>query len=116
MPSGTPIVFPTVVLNDGNGYNATSGVFTAPISGVYTFTSHVCNGKTKYMVMAIMKGSDQLARSSVYDDSGSTCGSVDTIVRLQAGNAVNVVAKYGESKIWADVNRVNSFTGFFLYQ
>ena len=54
------VVFETVDLNKGNGYNVTTGVFTAPAAGLYVFdwttltqhgkhayTSLVVNGKSK---------------------------------------------------------------------
>lgn len=32
-----PLLFDTVMLNQGNFYNATDGVFTTPVAGVYIF-------------------------------------------------------------------------------
>ena len=32
---GEALVFPEVQLNDGNGYNNKTGIFTAPVSGTY---------------------------------------------------------------------------------
>lgn len=116
MPSNTPIVFPTVTLNEGNGYNASDGIFKAPISGVYTFNAHICNVDTNFMVVAIMKGSTQLAITTVYEDKVSSCGSVDTIVRLQKGDEVNVVAKFTASYLAANEYRWCSFTGYFLFE
>ena len=34
----TNIIFTNIVSNIGEGYNATTGVFTAPFNGSYTFT------------------------------------------------------------------------------
>ncbi|VDP85068.1 unnamed protein product [Echinostoma caproni] len=36
-PKECPLIFDTVLLNLGSGYNSTTGQFTAPASGVYVF-------------------------------------------------------------------------------
>lgn len=36
------IVYDTVVINRGNGYNIGDGIFTAPVTGVYAFHVYVC--------------------------------------------------------------------------
>lgn len=42
--SGSTIVFPTTQVNVGGAYNTSTGVFTAPIAGVYIFfTSNIGN-------------------------------------------------------------------------
>lgn len=38
MPKGSTFIFDTVENNLGNGYNKTTGIFTAPTSGLYAFT------------------------------------------------------------------------------
>ena len=34
--------FTKVFVNDGQGYNPSTGIFKAPYPGVYKFTAHVC--------------------------------------------------------------------------
>ena len=37
-----PLVYTVVRHNNGGHYNATNGRFTAPVSGYYLFTGHIC--------------------------------------------------------------------------
>ena len=41
-PKGQPVVFSSVISNIGNGYNSTTGKFTAPVNGTYSFTIQLC--------------------------------------------------------------------------
>ncbi|XP_060569204.1 uncharacterized protein LOC132727653 [Ruditapes philippinarum] len=115
IPLNKPLIFPVCTLNEGNGYDDKSGKFTAPRAGVYTFHAHVCHDWGKYMVFAITKGGVQLAVSSSYENIGSTCGSLNTIVRLKSGEVVSVVAKWTGSHLFANVHRWISFGGYFVY-
>lgn len=40
MRPGENIVFDRVILNDGSGYDSSTGIFQAPVSGTYLFTFH----------------------------------------------------------------------------
>lgn len=39
--AGTVIVFDKVLFNDGNAYSGTTGAFTAPAEGLYSFSRTV---------------------------------------------------------------------------
>lgn len=63
------IKFPHILLNEGNGYNETSGYFTATVSGLYQFFAHVCNQPSQYMTFSIVHGETEVGRSAAYEDS-----------------------------------------------
>ena len=41
-PTGQPVVFTTVISNIGDAYNSSTGKFTAPVNGTYSFTVQLC--------------------------------------------------------------------------
>ena len=43
-PASGPFHFDVVIFNDGNGYDPTIGIFTAPVSGVYIFAAQFFTG------------------------------------------------------------------------
>jgi hypothetical protein len=40
------IKFSNIILNEGDAYNIDTGIFTAPIDGIYQFNAHICGNKT----------------------------------------------------------------------
>ena len=40
--SGQTLVFSSVLSNIGSGYDSSSGIFTAPVNGTYSFTVQLC--------------------------------------------------------------------------
>uniref|UniRef100_A0A8W8MAV7 C1q domain-containing protein n=1 Tax=Magallana gigas TaxID=29159 RepID=A0A8W8MAV7_MAGGI len=51
VPKGTIIKFGKVEFNDGNGYYPSTGKFTAPVDGIYSFlwTYHIKKGSSVYL-------------------------------------------------------------------
>lgn len=45
VPTNTIIKFGKVLVNEGSGYNAATGKFTAPFDGVYSFSWSYCTDK-----------------------------------------------------------------------
>ncbi|KAL4218509.1 Elastin microfibril interfacer [Mactra antiquata] len=41
----SPVIFDHIYQNEGNGYDASTGIFTAPVSGIYQFNSQLCAKK-----------------------------------------------------------------------
>ena len=116
---GTTIIFNKVLLNDKQGYNPYTGIFKAPVSGVYRFTAHVCNQPGKHMVYAILKRTGhkqtQIAISTVYEEKASSCSSVSTLAKIAENDYVNVVARWEGSYLFANEYRWISFSGILMY-
>uniref|UniRef100_A0A669BB56 C1q domain-containing protein n=1 Tax=Oreochromis niloticus TaxID=8128 RepID=A0A669BB56_ORENI len=56
----TRLVFEKVTTNIGNGYNANTGIFSAPIDGLYYIHFTRMTGNSKSMHTALMKNSENM--------------------------------------------------------
>ena len=107
--------FDKTITNVGNAYNTNTGIFTAPVTGVYAFALNMMapTGLTHgYLSLAIMKQGAILdlvwAPATHADDQGST----DVTTHLTAGEQVWVRQQAGDAvrgSYWT------VFTGYLLH-
>ncbi|KAM3590356.1 uncharacterized protein V6R79_008172 [Siganus canaliculatus] len=117
------IVFKAVITNSGGAYDSTSGIFTAPVPGVYYFSFSYRSEKIDKSAiirkagLTLKKGtSETIVRS--FDDGRNQAGFTDNagngaVLQLNQGNEVYVVLP-AKHQVWAD-NSATSFTGFLLF-
>ncbi|XP_043542136.1 cerebellin-3-like [Chiloscyllium plagiosum] len=94
--TGVPFVFDQVILNREEGYNSTTGIFTCPIQGVYSFVYSSFPGKGIATSVTLMKNNVEV--SSIYSNlpEGSTQFSERTdLIFLEKGDNVSVQLKKG---------------------
>ncbi|XP_060551112.1 cerebellin-3-like [Ruditapes philippinarum] len=112
---GQSIIFPVVLLNEGGGYDQSTGIFTAPVAGIYHFSIHVCHAQAKYMVAAIVHEDNTVAITTGYENEASSCNSAMVPVKMETGERVYVKSTYTESILLADSQyRWPSFTGVLI--
>ena len=58
MTVGQKMIFNRVLVNDGRGYDASTGVFTCPATGTYFFAMSILNGFDELACAFIMKKND----------------------------------------------------------
>ena len=111
-----PIVFKTVETNAGNGYNNSTGEFSAPKDGHYVFYCNILSqpGKSIETVIQVNGGSKQCIYSGGAPSFHGPGGNM-LIVQLKAGDKVRV-AKHGP---WGTApfyvhNHWSTFSGFLL--
>lgn len=97
------VIFDKVSLNDGNAYNKTSGIFTAPMDGIYSFTWSILTQGGKYFVSDIVRNGHKVA-SNYSDGRGHNGWPMST-------SHVYIKMKKGE-KVWI---RAQSNYGHFAY-
>ena len=111
---GQRLIFPQVRYNIGNGYNVTSGIFTAPKTGLYLFSLQICVPSTYigilYMVVDTSSNVILHLYSPRQDHYNTASNSVP--VYLRRGQKVWVVDKYGLGNYYYDdINCGTQFSG-----
>ncbi|XP_062596068.1 complement C1q tumor necrosis factor-related protein 3-like [Saccostrea cucullata] len=108
--SGT-MVFPSVITNEGNGYNPSTGIFTAPIGGTYVFFVNVQSyGSQNIYVDIVLNGSTKvriMAFTGNYD-----AGPNLVVLNIQKGDAVWV--KYYSGTGYYTDGPLTTFSGFLI--
>ncbi|XP_070198931.1 uncharacterized protein [Littorina saxatilis] len=87
------IIADNVTLNQGGGYNKTSGVFTAPVSGMYLVTATVTSNTRMFSFWLVVDsgGSQDIPRNSVRSGRVSSM-SVQVLLTLNRGQCVWLMA------------------------
>ncbi|XP_039456123.1 complement C1q-like protein 2 [Oreochromis aureus] len=124
----TILVYKRVITNIGNAYSPVTGVFTAPIAGVYYFTLfyHAGGSHTQYLFLhknseVMVMTNDHVTHSEVADNGGnavirmaSKFATTAVFLELQQGDKVYV--RMGKlSHVWASESQT-TFSGFLVTQ
>ncbi|VDH99191.1 Hypothetical predicted protein [Mytilus galloprovincialis] len=110
LPASTIVHFDKLWTNIGNGYNPNTGIFTAPRSGLYHFTSVVVSGsETLYLRLF---HNDTIEVSSLIRIQYDT-GSFDVLLSLVKRDAVSIKSS-GSYEIFSNSNNYISFSGYII--
>ena len=116
---GHTIKFDQIILNDGNGYNQYSGVFTVPRTGVYllTFTFDVYDNWQSAGLKLVVNNRnivDGIAESN--GNKHSMAGNT-VIIRLARGEVVRLEAYYSPDGeiVSTSTSKLATFSGVLLY-
>ncbi|CAG2189138.1 COL8A [Mytilus edulis] len=109
------IKFDKVVTNIRKGYNPTTGIFTAPIAGVYQFSYTVMSLSGKHLVVYLSHNNIQQQTTWLKGSSYET-GTTNIILNLKKEDQVAVKSE-GSRTIHTDKNYPYSwFSGYLIAQ
>ncbi|XP_045065730.1 complement C1q-like protein 2 [Coregonus clupeaformis] len=114
--TGHKLVYTKVFTNIGQAYNPTTGIFTAPVRGVYNFIFRACNNqRDKSVIVAmIVNGKFILHNCEHEPDSHVRCISNAVSQQLEKGDVVHMEFPSGNQLFDSDNNH-NIFSGFLLF-
>jgi len=116
--SAINIRFLTVDLNLGNGYDATTGIFTAPVNGLYLFFAQLCVGKGSNVYIQIWKNDTAIQTSRIYESGSHHCCNAEVVDGLMKGDQISLKSASGHTSTIAGDSDIyfNSFSGSLLRQ
>jgi hypothetical protein len=114
------LAFDTVKTNVGNAYSKFTGIFTAPISGLYVLTCTITmNGKDAYASYDIMKNTD--IEGTLFVDAEHSydiySSSLTVVLSLEIGDALflrtsSTYTPHGN--VDSNTNERSSFAGWLI--
>ncbi|XP_070076904.1 EMILIN-2 isoform X2 [Equus caballus] len=127
---GGVVLFNKVLVNDGDVYNPSTGIFTAPYDGRYLITATLTPERDAYVeaVLSVSNASVAQLHTAGYkrefleyhrpQGALHTCGgpgAFHLIVHLKAGDGVNIVVTGGRLAHTDFDEMYSTFSGVFLY-
>ncbi|XP_045551539.1 complement C1q-like protein 2 isoform X2 [Salmo salar] len=108
----TTLIFTNVITNIGQAYNSGTGVFAAPVRGVYYFTFTCNSGTTGKVNAALLKNGQNMA-AVIEKGNVDSMGSNSVILQLNEGDHVNIIL-WSDNSIYDNGYR-STFTGVLLF-
>ncbi|KAK2860810.1 hypothetical protein Q7C36_004976 [Tachysurus vachellii] len=110
------LVYRKALMNIGKGYDPKTGIFTAPVTGVYYFIFVVFNANDLSTGVALMKNGKNIVFATDNEPGSDTEDTTTNSVSLLLEEGDQVYLELVETrKIYTDSNRRNTFSGHLLF-
>ncbi|XP_076144451.1 complement C1q-like protein 2 [Alosa pseudoharengus] len=108
------LVYKNIITNIGNAYNPATGIFTAPVRGIYFFSFYYHASTHNRAVLSLKKNGQVLATASHHKvNSGTDNGSNGVTVQMEVGEQVYVIL-YSNSWVYDSIYQDTIFSGFLI--
>uniref|UniRef100_A0A3B5QIE4 Cerebellin 10 n=1 Tax=Xiphophorus maculatus TaxID=8083 RepID=A0A3B5QIE4_XIPMA len=110
------LIFRNVVTNIGNAYNPNTGLFIAPVRGVYHFDFHIYGGgsTTNPTSAVLVKNGEQICVSWTRQPAGGQKASNGVSLLLEIGDVVFLRMR-ANSRIYDNTDHHTTFSGHLLF-
>ncbi|XP_062297139.1 cerebellin-1-like isoform X1 [Scomber scombrus] len=110
----TPLVYSRVFTNIGESYSPITGIFTAPVKGVYYFRFTAFNNKKgEWMAVNMYHNSQRMLHNSELSDVHSFIANA-LILQLEKGSVVYMRLHQGNG-LYDNASTWNTFSGFLMF-
>lgn len=116
VPPNVIVKFNKVWTNNLNGYDVNTGIFTAPMQGLYHFSAVFMSeiGKTLYLHLWHNK---KMTAGSYTKGDGYKTGTFDVVLILKKGDRIYIRCKGGHyshdsQRIFSDGDNYSTFSGY----
>jgi hypothetical protein len=109
------VKFEDVTVNRGQGYNPSTGVFTAPRKGLYHISCSIMAFATSSVNYQLNKNG--AAHTYGYSSNGGyNSNTINAIVELKKGDRVFIKHRHTSSSQKITGNHHSTFTGYFMQE
>lgn len=112
--SNQKIIFDAEELNDGEGYDAATGIFTVPVRGTYLFTFQFEDWASSDQQTASLKVNGNIKSSAIIKPAGKSTQSGNTVIlHLHKGDQVYIEVDTG-NVYGSTTERFTFFSGHMI--
>ena len=114
--SDQTILFDNAKINEGEHYNVTTGIYTAPVTGIYQFFAYVRSSPKASWTLILGSLTYINPKETYNDEPEPEAEGASVIVRLQAGQTVHVNTGNQPYTVTGDsIGRYTWFGGYLLF-